>query len=324
MKKRHFLFLVASTIAITGCNQSTNIPSDSGDSKDDLVLHGASNPIDGLGNDYDVYINEQSLDLFQKNGGVWIPNETKGNQSFFNAKNANRLKEGSQNDESKSLYEAIINSLLCTNNQVVFEMFYGLPHDYIEQDLETAMHSVIRYSFDSGKMVSDYTNSIEDLKKDKINYSKYGYYDITADKHYYSIDNNSWTYINPEDPTSFIYQSISTTCIDKTFEFSGIDNGLTGLFVGEQYTKTSDDKYIFSNIPLKASLLAKNYENFQGFVNGEITLSDDKQYVSYMTIELVWEGNLINQGHLEGVSLINCEFSNFKTEDITLNNIENI
>lgn len=324
MKRRHFLFLVASTLVITGCNQSINTPSDSGDSKDDLVLHGASNPIDSIGNDYDVYINEQSLDLFQKNGGVWIPNETKGNQSFFIAKKANRLKEASQNDESKSLYEAIINSLLCTNNQVVFEMFYGLPHDYIEQDLETAMHSVIRYSFDSGKMISDYTNSIEDLKKDKINYSKYGYYDISADKHYYSIDNNSWTYINPDDPTSFIYQSISTTCIDKTFEFSGIDNGLTGLFVGEQYTKTSDDKYVFSNIPLKASILAKNYENFQGIVNGEITLSDDRQYVSYMTIELVWEGNLINQGHLEGVSLINCEFSNFKTEDITLNNIENI
>ena len=160
MKKRHFLFLVVSTLAITGWNHSTNTPSDSGDSKDDLVLHGASNPIDSLGNDYDVYINEQSLDLFQKNGGVWIPNETKGNQSFFIAKKANRLKEAPQNDESKLLYEAIINSFLCTNSQVVFEMFYRLPHDYIEQDLETAMHSVIRYSFDSGKMITDYTNSI--------------------------------------------------------------------------------------------------------------------------------------------------------------------
>lgn len=324
MKKRHILFLVVSTLAITGCNQSPNTPSDSGDSKDELVLHGTSNPIDSLGNDYDVYINEQSLDLFQKNGGVWIPNETKGNQSFFIAKNANRLRESSQNDESKSLYEAIINSFLCTKNQVVFEMFYGLPHGYIEKDLETAMYSVARYSFDSGKMVTDNANSIEDLKKDKINYSTYGYYDIAADKHYYSNDNNSWTYINPDDPNSFFYQPISTTCIDKTFEFSGIDNGLTGLFVGEQYTKTSDDKYVFSDIPLKSSLIAKNYENFQGIVNGEITLSDDKQYVSYMTIELVWEGNLINQGYLEGVSLINCEFSNFKTEDITLNNIENI
>lgn len=323
MKKRNILFFIASTLAITGCSQSANTPSDSGDSKDDLVLHGANNPVDSLGSDYDVYINEQSMDLFQKNGGVWIPNETKGNQSFFNGKKANQPKKFAKADESEPLYKAIINSFLCTNNQVVFEMFYGLPHGYVEQDLETALRSVARYSFDSGKMVTDNANSKEDLKNDKINYSIYGYYDAKTDKHYFSTDNNYWTYINPDNPTSSVYQSTSTTCIDKTFEFSGIDKGLTGLFVGEQYTKTTDDKYVFSNIPLKASLLANNYENFKGTVNGKITLSDDKQYVSYMEIELVWEGDLINQGHLEGVSLINCEFSNFKTQNIVLN-IDNI
>lgn len=239
------------------------------------VLHGLNNPINDIGDNYSIYINEKTLETFQKNNGVWIDTETKGNESYFKKTTADSLSQDSDYYKLDTVYAAIIRTLLSTN--ATCEMVLTNTDELFTAGVLT---------FDGLKQSYEiFTNkeSFEEKNKEDGHYQKHSFmFDINTKEHLY-YSNGEW--VEPD----FMISSYAVNCLDKYFASCGLDNGLSGLVVGQEYVKNDSD-YIFTNIKVTSSIFEDNYSSYDFSANIKFTMDSSDEFITNIAFDSSFKG----------------------------------
>ena len=191
MKRVLAILLSFLCLAVVSCGQSSNNATNEGS---EIVLFGSGAPSVLLGNDMDLYVDAENLNVYCKENDNWIPTETNTSRALIK-----RFSDDSQASKAK----ALANSFYSTNIVVDFEM----------EGSNIFTHNI--ESFNSGILFNEvYTSKEAYLSKDKTSgYYQYQKYYYEDGRHYAEIQGGEKQEIFESD----FYYGMAATTFDKVF-----------------------------------------------------------------------------------------------------------